>query len=97
MEKYKRTEEVAVYQWLGDKALIDEINEMLKPFNYSDFVLEVGISTDENILYTSVQKGEFTSNDYVRFGQYIIFDINNEDRPLVCYDEERLNEKYTKI
>jgi hypothetical protein len=98
MEKYRRKEEVLVWQWTGDESVIAEIKQTIEP--YGDR-FKVGLSTDVNILAVSTKRNEgydiFTSTDYVRKGEYVVLDFSNEVNPFGQYNEEWLNKKYTKI
>jgi hypothetical protein len=97
MEKYRYKNDILVFKWVGDKSLILEIEEVIKPYTS----LKVGISTDENILYVSDSYKEydniFTSTDYVRIGEFVVFDLNNKEKQLCCCNEEWLNKKYIKL
>lgn len=98
MKKFRRKEVVLAWKWIGDKSIIDNINETLKSY---DGMFKVGLTNDENILYASDTRGEGmytrTSTDYVRKGEYIVFDVNNEDKPFGQYSEEWLNKTYEEL
>jgi hypothetical protein len=95
MKEYRRKEVVLAWKWTGDKSIIDNINKTLESYNGK---FKVGVSTDENILYASHKRDDescsLTSTDFVRLGEYIVFDVNNEDRPFGRYSEEWLNKTY---
>jgi len=97
MKVYRKKEDVLVWKWEGDYALITEIMEALKEHDN----LKVGITDDPKILYASTTENagydEFTSTDFIRVGEYVVFDINNEIRPIACYTEKWLNETYIKM
>ena len=101
MKKYRRKEVVLAWKWMGDKSIIDNINKTLESYNGR---FKVGVSTDENILYASdtreddiINSSILITTDYVRIGEYIVFDVNNEDRPLGQYSEEWLNKTYEEL
>lgn len=96
-KKYRKKEDVLVWKWEGDYSLIKEIGEVLKEYKH----LKVGVSSDPTCLYASTTQSdehdEFTSTDFIRVGEYVVFDINNELRPIACYNEEWLNKKYVEM
>lgn len=98
MKEYRRKEVVLAWKWTGDKSIIDNINDTLKSYNDR---FKVGVSSDENILYASSKSEDemdtITCTDFVRIGEYIVFDVNNEDRPLGQYSEEWLNKTYEEL
>jgi hypothetical protein len=98
MKKFRRKEVVLAWKWTGDKSIIDNINETLKSYEGK---FKAGVCDDENIIYASHTRGEgmdiLISTDYVRKGEYIVFDVNNEDRPFGQYSEEWLNKTYEEL
>jgi len=99
MKRYRRKEEVFVWQWTGDKSIIPEIGKMLERYRG---LLSIGISSsDPNIMYIKQdignQVGSTWGNEFIRLGDYIVFDINNFETPLRCYDEKYLNKQYVEV
>lgn len=99
MEKYRKKEEVFVWQWTGDKSIISEIGEKLVKYNGQ---LGIGVaSSDPNILYLKQemgnQIGQSWANEFVRLSNYIVLDDNNYETPLRSYDEEWFNKNFIKI
>ena len=99
MEIYKSKQKVLAWKWEGDISIIDEINEAVKIYNDDYLKVKVYVSTDKNVLVASIERddeyhGIQTSNDFVREGDYIVLDWNNQIRPLGCYSETHLNNTY---
>jgi formylmethanofuran dehydrogenase subunit A len=101
MKKYRKKNEILVWQWTGDKSIIAEMNEALKSFNdkYQGEKLSASMTTSnpDDVLGLSHQRGSLTSNEFVDIGEYIIFDINDNERPLGCYNEKWLNNKFVPL
>jgi hypothetical protein len=101
MERYRRKEDVLVWEWKGNHSLVDEINNELKSFNakYDDYHIKVGIAASDNtILYIGITEGNaLSSNSFVRVGEFVVFDIHNQYKPIFCCGEEYLEDTYTRI
>jgi hypothetical protein len=98
MKKYRRKETVLVWQWTGDKSIVDEINESMDSYNvkiHPDCNLKAGI--DNDVVYLSHKRGTHTSSSFVYLNDYIVFDPNDEDLPLACYNESWLNKNYVEL
>ena len=97
MKKYRKKQEVVVWIWTGDKSIIDEINNVIK--SYEGFgTLEVSIAlNDEKILCLSHTRGFGTGTQYIRFGEYVIYDSSNEDMPLSTTNDKLLDENYVEL
>lgn len=96
MKKYRRKEEVLVWQWTGDKSIIDELNEVVKSHKGYG-TLSVCLTDDKKILCLSHTRGGGTGTQYIRFGEYIIYDTNNEDMPLDTINADFITENYTEL
>ena len=81
MKKYRRKQEVVVWIWTGDKSVIDELNEVMKSHEGYG-TLSVSLTDDGKILCLSHTRGGGTGTQYIRFGEYFIYDDSNEDMPL---------------
>jgi folylpolyglutamate synthase/dihydropteroate synthase len=102
MKKYKRKEEVLVFQWTGDKEIVDTINELLSPINkIHEVEFKVKILEDGEILCL-IQKDESrTTSSFLRIGEYMIIDPNeaifSEFLPISRCSEEFIEKYYTEI
>ena len=96
MIKYRKRKEVLVYHWTGNISIINEINNMLQKTEYKD-ILKVELTTTKDILCISFKMEPFTTNDFVKVGEYIVFDTDNEIRPLSNYNEERFHENFIEL
>lgn len=101
MKKYRRIHEVLVWKWTGDTSTIDEINEVLKPYNEESDdkldKLEVLLEND-NCLSTSWRvEGCGITREVVRLNEYVVFDNNNEFGRIGCYDQNWLDKNYVEI
>ena len=96
MKKYRKIHEVLVWQWTGDTSIVDEINEVLKPYNGQDNgVLKVELQ--EECLLTTWSLGGGTTREVVRLNEYVVFDLNDEFYPLSGYNKNWLDKKYTIV
>lgn len=97
MKKYRSKNEILVWQWTGDKSIVTEIKDVLKEHNNDHVEFDVALSEDEQILEISTKHGYSTGNEFVYKGQYIIFNIDDYERPFGCYNGEWLNKKFVEI
>jgi hypothetical protein len=96
MKKYRRKEEVVVWIWTGDKSVIDEINEVIK--SYEGYgTLSVGVTDDGKILCLSHTRGGGTGTQYIRFGEYVIYDAGCEDMPLNATNADLIKKNYIAL
>jgi len=100
MKRYRRLEDILVFQWVGDFAIIDEINNAVESFNKThEDTLKAGkdIYGDENVLIIS-HRGEYGMiSESVAMNNYIIFDVNEIETSLGSHSEEYLNENFILI
>ena len=96
MKKYRRKEEVLVWQWDGDKSIVDELNEVIK-LHRGYGTLEVGLTDNGNILFLSHTRGNGTGSQFIRFGEYIIYDPINEDMPLSATNDDLISKNYVEL
>ena len=94
MEKYRKKQEILVYKWTGDISIIDEVNTMLQNTEYNGLKLEL---SNKDILCISFESYPFTVKDFVSIGEYIVFDTDNDIRPLSNYSESFFHENFIEL
>lgn len=97
MKKYRSKNEILVWKWTGNKSIIKEINELVKPNNTEHVKFSVSLSDDEKCLILTTKHGISITNEFVYFGQYVIFNIDDNERPFGCYTGEWLNKHFVKL
>lgn len=97
MKKYRSKNEILVWKWTGDKSIVAEINEEMKKYNNDHVEYGVSLSDDKQYLSLYRKHGYSTGTDYVYKGQYVIFNIDDNERPFGCYTGEWLNKHFVKL
>lgn len=99
MKRYRRIEDILVFQWKGDFSIVKEINDAVKSFNEtSDYSVKVRMSFDDDeclMIYNCHEYG--TLGLVVEMNNYIVFDAIETQMPLDSYSEKSFNDKFILI
>ncbi len=97
MKRYRRIDDILVFEWKGDFSIITEINDSLKSFNEtSDYEIKVKIDDDGHLIISNCHENGIISL-LVDINDYIIFDTTDKLMSLNSYSENELNDKFILI
>lgn len=97
MKEYRKKEKVFAFKWDGNKSDVDEMNKIAESNNYSDDYIKMGFTENDTLYITHHYSDGGASHDFVRIGEYVVFDISNFRRRVANYSESFFNEKYVEL
>lgn len=97
MKKYRSKNEVLVWKWTGDKSIVSEINEVLEQYKTDHVEFSIVLSDDGQYLTLFTKHGYSVGHEFVFLGHYVIFNLDDNERPLGCYTGEWLNKHFVEL